>query len=198
MTLLNAGLAPFGSSLVGGIQDALCLLLIGTRHLTDEHIARLRTVIVFHTVVIIEAYAAYLCRQEVSWLPTVESGLVTCHLTIALPLGKDLLHPLLIDETVEVGIGLVEHLVHRLHAFVRQQAVLVAGRLMRQRVLHVVGIDELLLEILPLLRVGSQRERVCQEIVWSSILVHTAHQIADGIQEVFLLHHRGIEYHMIA
>ena len=64
---------------------------------------------------------------------------------------------------------------------------------MIQAVLHVVGIDKLLLQFLPFLCIGLKRETVSKEVVGSSILVHTAHEIGDGIQEMLLLHNGCIE-----
>ena len=65
-------------------------------------------------------------------------------------------------------------------------------------ILHVVGIDELLFQFLPFLRVGLERERVGEEVVGSRVLVHTPHQITDGVEEVLLLHHRSIEDYVVA
>ena len=64
-------------------------------------------------------------------------------------------------------------------------------------ILHVIRIDKLLFQFLPLLCIGFQRERVCQEVVGSGILIHTTDEVRDSIQEMLFLYHRGIEDHVV-
>ena len=65
-------------------------------------------------------------------------------------------------------------------------------------ILHVVGIDELLLQLAPLGGVGTQGEGVRQEVVGRRVLIHAAHEVADGVEEVLLLHHGGVEDDVVA
>ena len=198
MTLLYRGVTPPCRILLGYLKDAFRLYLVCTRHFAHHHIARLTAVVVGHMVVVIHQFGAYLCRQQVARLPVAPCSFLERHLTCRFPLGKNLLHPRLVAEAVEVCIRLIDHLVLRLLPHVRLVAILRACRNMRDAVLHLVGLDELLLQLLPLLGVWLQRERVRQEVVWSRILVHAAHQVRDGVQEVFLFHHWRIEYHVVA
>ena len=115
-----------------------------------------------------------------------------------LPLLEDPFHPALVALAVEVGIRLVVQLVLRLLPLVRLVAVLGARRRVVQMVFHVVRLDELLLQFFPFLRVRLQRETVREEIVGRRILVHSAHEIADGVQEVLFRHHGRVEDDVVA
>ena len=105
---------------------------------------------------------------------------------------------MLVAETVEISIGLILHLVLRFLSHVRLVAVLrTCGRMIKV-ILHVICIDELLLEVVPFPRVWLKREAVGEEIVGSSILVHTAYEVRDGIEEMLFLHNRSIEDYVVA
>ena len=107
-------------------------------------------------------------------------------------------YPLLVAETVEVSIWFIDHLILRFLPDVRLVAILRTRWDMSNGILHVIRIDKLLLQFFPLWGIRLQRERMCQEIVRSRILIHTSHQIRDGIQEMLLLHHWRIKYHVVA
>ena len=115
-----------------------------------------------------------------------------------LPLLEYLTLPLLVALAVEVGVGLVLHLVHRRHWLIGLQAVLLAMRLVWNLVLDGVSILKLLLEEIPCLGVGLEVERVGEEVVGCGVLVHTANEVRHCVEEVLVLNHGSIENHVVA
>ena len=107
-------------------------------------------------VVVIYQLSPYLCRQQVTRFPVTPSGFLERHLACRLPLREDFLHPLLVTEAVEVRIRLVDHLVLRFLSHIRFVSILRAGRNMRDAILHLIGVDELLLQLLPFLSIWFQ------------------------------------------
>ena len=114
------------------------------------------------------------------------------------PLGKDLALPFLVAFAVKVSVRLVLHLVGGSYGFVGFQPVLGAVGCMRYLVLDGIGILKLFFQELPGLGVGLEVERVGQEVVRRRILVHAAYQIGHGIQEMFVLHYRCVQNHVVA
>ena len=78
---------------------------------------------------------------------------MTGPLAVTLPFGEDLFYPLLITETIEIGIRLINHFVLWLLTLVRLVTILCTSGDMTKTVLHVIGIDELLFQFLPLFRI---------------------------------------------
>ena len=147
---------------------------------------------------IIDQLITNLRGQQVAGLPVAPFGFTASESALWHPFLEDVLHPLLIAETVEIGIRFVEHFVAWLLSLIGFVAVLCARRCMRKRVFHIVCFDELLFELFPLLGVGFQREGVREEIVGSRILVHTPYEIGDGIEEMFLFYNWCVENDMVA
>ena len=146
-------------------------------------------------VIVEHQLAAYLRGQQVARFPFAP---VADSLAARFPLGEDVLHPALVAYAVEVGVGLVNHFVPRLLAGIRLVAVLHSGGDVSKVVFHIVSVNELLLQLVPLGRVGTQREGVGEEVVGRGVLVHAPYEVGDGVEEMLLLHHRGVEDDVVA
>ena len=158
MTLLNSSISPSTAIFISNVQYLLYLSLVSTRHLANQHITILTAVIVVHLIVIVNQLIANLCWQRVTRFPITPSCLFIIHLTSRLPLVEDTLYPLLVAETVEVGIWFIDHLILRFLPDVRLVAILRTCWDMSNGILHVIRIDKLLLQLLPLWGIRLQRE----------------------------------------
>jgi len=187
MTFLDGGVAPVARVLSGYLDDLLHLLGIGFRHLADLHIFVLRAIVILISAVIDNGLAAYLCRDDI--------GLVGRTL---LPFLEDVTLPLLVALTVEISILLIDHHVLRRNGDVGFSAVLCARRRVVELVLDGIGVLELLAQKLPCLGARLEVERVCQEVVRCRVLVHTADEIRDSIEELLVMDNRSVEHHMVA
>ena len=187
MTLLDGSLAPSLRVGVSYLDNLLNLLDVGLRHLAYLNLVVLTTVEILGATGVLNCLGTNLCGDDI-WFVCLR----------LLPLLEYLALPFLVALAVEVGVGLVLHLVHRRHWLIGLQTVLLAMRLVWNLVLDGVCILKLLLQEVPCLGVGLEVERVGEEVVGSSVLIHTTHEIRHGVEEVLVLHHRSIENHVVA
>ncbi len=61
-----------------------------------------------------------------------------------------------------------------------------------------IGILKLLAQEFPCLGSRLEVERVGKEVVRCRVFVHASYEIGDGIEELFVVDHRGVEHDVVA
>ena len=187
MAFFEGGVAPACRVFLGDVDNLPDLLTVGLRHFADAYFIVLAAVHVFVALLADYGFGAYLQGDDF--------GSISGRL---LPSGEDVPYPFLVLRQVEVCVRFVLHRLGGRYGGVVVQTVLCACGEVGDGIFHAIGIFELLFEEVPGLGVRFQVEGVRQEVVGRGVLVHAAHQVRYGVQEVLVLYYGGVEDDVVA